>query len=196
VRHNPTSAVVIVGPTPLGLWSCNASVTCWPSWHLTPQRLWGIRCAEPSRQRSAPQHLFWMFRYKHGHIASKVPQQLGYYSAHGAALHAGGHVELYSPDRCGHLWQTATQRACGNTHQRYSGGLQSSCKRDSFWELDRWGGGVACRERHPPLPRDTPQPPPRGSAEASACARRWRPHHHRLARAIAAFQHYHQAEHL
>jgi hypothetical protein len=98
-----------------GMWSCNASVTCWPSWHLTPQRLWGIRCVEPSRQRSAPQHPFWMFRYKHGHIASKVPQRLGSYSAHGASLHAG-HVGLYSPDRCGHLWQRATRRACGNTH--------------------------------------------------------------------------------
>jgi hypothetical protein len=56
---------------------------------------------------------------------------------------------------------TATQRACGNRHHATRGGLQSPCKRDSFWELDRWGGGVACRERHPPLPRDTPQPPSR-----------------------------------
>ena len=63
-----------------------------------------------------------------------------------------GHVGLYSPDPCGHLWQPATQRACGNTHITLIGGLQSPCKRASLWELDRWGGGVACRERHPPLP--------------------------------------------
>ncbi|HEY0410586.1 MAG TPA: TraM recognition domain-containing protein [Candidatus Dormibacteraeota bacterium] len=60
---------------------------------------------------------------------------------------------------------------------------------------------MACRERHPPLPPPNSSAPPRGSAEASACAipalaNLITTGRSRAIHVIAAFQHYRQAEHL
>ena len=63
---------------------------------LNPPSQWGDSMAQSLADNILfDNHLFWMFRYKHGHIASMVPQRFGYSSAHRPSLHVG-HMGLYS----------------------------------------------------------------------------------------------------